>query len=375
MNVISLLAVIVASLVMLVKTVMTSNVGISSNTTQTFAKRMHSSSSLTLSATPSQHRSAVITVYSPNLPISLTLSAFLIISEVSMFRTYFARHWPLLSPAHGFVTLGLAMLVLGANMLGNLNKQATSQETMGLAFWRIVIGSGILVLILGFLNICAVSNSPSSHWPHELTHPFSNQSYIFRAKPLGVTARQVRSKGAIALTIERQKEQTKAWSFVNSSNHSNHASPAKGSTPMTQQQQQQTPYTPYLAGPIPVTPPNNITSKSDRFNPLRRFTAFGGRQPTLPSYHTSPVVDTKGSAKYNFDAEMSDSPSSKYSARPKYLDATSKYGAGLRYGETDVARPVMEISAPLSVNPQFAHLVRPESCMHPSRGGGYVGMI
>ncbi len=119
---------------------------------------MHSFSFLTLSATSSQHRSAVRTVYLPTPPTSLTLSAFLIISEVSIFRTYFARQWPLLSPAHGFVTLGLAMLVLGANMLGNLNKQATSQETMGLAFWRIVIGSGILVLILGFLNICAVSN-------------------------------------------------------------------------------------------------------------------------------------------------------------------------------------------------------------------------
>lgn len=85
------------------------------------------------------------------------MTVFLLVSELSLFRGFFARNWPLLSPAHGFVTLALAMIVLGVNMLGNLNKEATSQESLGLAFWRIVISSGILVFILGWLNLVAVS--------------------------------------------------------------------------------------------------------------------------------------------------------------------------------------------------------------------------
>ena len=81
---------------------------------------------------------------------------FLLVSELTLFRSYFARNWPLLSPLHGFVTLALAMIVLGINMLGNLNKQATSQESLGMAFWRMVIGSGIVIFILGWVNLIAV---------------------------------------------------------------------------------------------------------------------------------------------------------------------------------------------------------------------------
>ena len=83
---------------------------------------------------------------------------FLLVSELSLFRSYYARNWPLLSPLHGFVTLGLSMVVLGINMLGNLNKPATSQKSLGLPFWRIVIGSGTIIFILGFVNVIAVSS-------------------------------------------------------------------------------------------------------------------------------------------------------------------------------------------------------------------------
>ena len=53
------------------------------------------------------------------------------------------------------------MLLLGNNVLGNLNKQATSQKSLGLAFWRIVIAAGIVVIIMGTINLFAVS-IPSS---------------------------------------------------------------------------------------------------------------------------------------------------------------------------------------------------------------------
>lgn len=48
------------------------------------------------------------------------------------------------------------MIVLGINMLGNLNKEAVSQESLGLAFWRVVIAAGILIFILGWMNLVAV---------------------------------------------------------------------------------------------------------------------------------------------------------------------------------------------------------------------------
>jgi len=86
---------------------------------------------------------------------------FLFVSELSLFRAYFARNWPLLSPSRGFVALAIAMLVLGINMLGNLNKPATSQQALGLAFWRVVISSGIIIFILGFVNLIAVSPTKS----------------------------------------------------------------------------------------------------------------------------------------------------------------------------------------------------------------------
>ena len=53
--------------------------------------------------------------------------------------------------------LGTSMLLIGNGILGNLNKQATSQKSLGLAFWRIVIASGIVVIIMGTINLFAVS--------------------------------------------------------------------------------------------------------------------------------------------------------------------------------------------------------------------------
>ena len=70
------------------------------------------------------------------------------------------------------------MIILGVSILGNLNKTATSSESLGEAFWRIVIASGILACIIGLVNIFA--------------------SYAFRNKSLGITARQVRMHGNLA---------------------------------------------------------------------------------------------------------------------------------------------------------------------------------
>ncbi|KAI4129201.1 MAG: hypothetical protein LQ338_002360 [Usnochroma carphineum] len=145
MNIISLLAVIIASFAMLVKTFIVSKFFF-------FDAVSH-----------------VITAF---------LSMFLLLTETPLFKSYFAKNWPLLSPTHGFLTLGILMTILGVSVLGNLNKEATSQASLGTSYWRIVIASGVIVVVLGVANIFA--------------------SYVFRQQKLGVTARQVRAYGAVA---------------------------------------------------------------------------------------------------------------------------------------------------------------------------------
>jgi hypothetical protein len=54
--------------------------------------------------------------------------------------------------------LGVAMIFLGNSILGNLNKEATSQKSLGVPFWRLVIASGIIVFVMGFVNLLTVSS-------------------------------------------------------------------------------------------------------------------------------------------------------------------------------------------------------------------------
>lgn len=246
---------------------------------------------------------------------------FLTASELSLFRSYFARNWPLLSPAHGFVTLALAMIVLGINMLGNLNKQATNQKSLGMAFWRIVIGSGIVIFILGWVNLIA--------------------SYVFRDRSKGITARQVRAHGAVAVH----------------------------KTPMTTSSG--TPSAPELAQSYihhPITPTKSPMKSG---NPFRILTTER-RQSTLPSYHTS----SPQGASPPYPAKDPVSPTSRYS---RATACTKKKVFGIIGRNRDSIAPPLPInvqqrapviSSPMGVNPQFAHLVqRPDSALHPSRTG------
>ena len=90
--------------------------------------------------------------------ITSIISIFLIISEANLFSSYFEKNWPKFSNESGFVFLGLSMIVLGFNILSNLNKSATNIDTLGLPMWRIVIASGIVVSLMGVINIVAVSH-------------------------------------------------------------------------------------------------------------------------------------------------------------------------------------------------------------------------
>ncbi|CAG8976512.1 hypothetical protein HYALB_00006009 [Hymenoscyphus albidus] len=108
--------------------------------------------------------------------VTSAVACFLVVSECNLFQRYFRKNWPNLSPEAGFVPLGLAMVVLGFNTLGNLNKPATSVENLGLALWRIVIAAGILTTTFGVANIIA--------------------TFIFSSIREGITGRQVRDHGA-----------------------------------------------------------------------------------------------------------------------------------------------------------------------------------
>lgn len=57
----------------------------------------------------------------------------------------------------GFIALAAVMMILGVAVLGNLNTAAMSQKALGLAFWRIVISSGILAMVMSVINVLAVS--------------------------------------------------------------------------------------------------------------------------------------------------------------------------------------------------------------------------
>jgi hypothetical protein len=117
--------------------------------------------------------------------ITSGVSLFLIVSEVNLFSGYFARNWPMLSSEHGFTFLGITMIVLGINILGNLNKSPTTEEKLGLAMWRVAIAAGILSLTIGVFNIIS--------------------SIIFQDRKQGITARQVRTHGAVASSANSGK--------------------------------------------------------------------------------------------------------------------------------------------------------------------------
>ncbi|KAF2490929.1 hypothetical protein BU16DRAFT_434924, partial [Lophium mytilinum] len=234
--------------------------------------------------------------------ITALTSMFLVVSECSLFRSFFARNWPLLSPAHGFVGLGCAMIVLGLNILGNMNKEATSQESLGLPFWRLVLASGILCLVIGFFNVVA--------------------SYVFRDSSRGITARRVRSHGAVALTDTESAPNIGIGKSLSINTHTTGSS-SSGTLH-------------HIELTSPVKEPHRT------FSPARTFR--NARNSILPSYHSSSPLRV-----FHSSSNSTDTSPSKKSKR-------SSTGP----------RVPINISAPLNVNPQFAHLVRPDMAHHPS---------
>ncbi|KAF2117579.1 hypothetical protein BDV96DRAFT_597496 [Lophiotrema nucula] len=258
--------------------------------------------------------------------VTALVGLFLVISECSLFRGYFARNWPLLSPSHGFIPLGCAMMVLGLNMLGNMNKEATSQQSLSLPFWRLLVASGILAIIIGFFNVVV--------------------SYVFRDKSRHITARRVRSHGAITLS-ENGDLETGGKAFSINTHHTGSSASRTGTPAM----RMGTPPVD-MGSPLPEPSPQK-EGRFSQFNfssPARLFR--NARNSVLPSYHSA-------------------SPLRPFHSRASSTYSRSTSGEARRWPrkkrESSIPRMPLEISAPLNVNPQFAHLVKPNLAHHPSQ--------
>ncbi|SPO03450.1 uncharacterized protein DNG_06133 [Cephalotrichum gorgonifer] len=102
----------------------------------------------------------------------------LILTELSLLEPYFRRTWPVFSPAHGFAWLGAALVVMGCQVLGNLNESAIQPGKIGREIHNLVLATGILSLTFGAANMVA--------------------TLLFADRKAGINARMIRSDGNLA---------------------------------------------------------------------------------------------------------------------------------------------------------------------------------
>lgn len=109
-----------------------------------------------------------------------SVAMFLILTEVQFgfLRKYIAHSWPIFSNRDGFLWLGLAMVVLGCDMLANLNKPAFSVASLGLPLWRLILAAGVLSITFGIANLIA--------------------TVVLRDGPARLSARMIRADGNLA---------------------------------------------------------------------------------------------------------------------------------------------------------------------------------
>lgn len=50
------------------------------------------------------------------------------------------------------------MFMLGAGVLGNLNRKDMGQDHLGMTFWQIVLSAGVLALVMSTINFVSVSS-------------------------------------------------------------------------------------------------------------------------------------------------------------------------------------------------------------------------
>lgn len=83
------------------------------------------------------------------------MALFLALSELPFGKKFFLHHWPAFSAQSGLGWLGLALIIIGCNILGKLNNANTESKEIGMPWWQLVLASGILNLTFGCLNVIA----------------------------------------------------------------------------------------------------------------------------------------------------------------------------------------------------------------------------
>ncbi|CUS14646.1 unnamed protein product [Tuber aestivum] len=98
----------------------------------------------------------------------------LVMSEISVFQSYFDKRWPLLGSKSSLITIGIAQVVVGFFLLGNLNETAASKQNLGYSFNTLLTSAGVIVSFIGVVNFIA--------------------SYVYSNSLTHTTARMVRSR-------------------------------------------------------------------------------------------------------------------------------------------------------------------------------------
>lgn len=164
-----------------------------------------------------------------------------------------------------------------------------------------------------------------------------------------MTARRVRSHGAQTL-YDTEAPDPKLKAFTISTHHTGSSHSRTATPPIDMGSPQSFHQTPYPTNGSPEAPKSNRLSQFD-FNPLHAFR--NARSSVLPSYHSG------SPSKGLFAARRT---SSIYS---RSTSGQTKRSFWLKRRDSDVPH-VPEISGPINVNPQFAHLVKPDLAHHPS---------
>jgi hypothetical protein len=179
------------------------------------------------------------------------------------------------------------------------------------------------------------------------------QSFVFRDKSRHITARSVRSRGAMTLSevdTESQYDPKHKAFTINTHRTGSTRSNIGGGSPPTHMG---TP--PVDCGSPQLAPPNEPPNRLSQFDfsPLRAFRT--ARQSFLPSYHSTSPTKPQRPASSIYSRTTSGEP-----------QKNRKFWQRKHAQEDEEIPRVPEISYPLNVNPQFAHLVKPNLAHHPS---------
>ncbi|CCX05935.1 hypothetical protein FPQ18DRAFT_84392 [Pyronema domesticum] len=109
---------------------------------------------------------------------------FLIITQCSIFPSYFKTNWPVFARDASLVWQGLGEIGVGISLLANLNEEVASKDILGNSFNTLIIASGACLCLFGLLTVAA--------------------SFVFSGS--SVTARMARSIGNYRKVLNEHKK-------------------------------------------------------------------------------------------------------------------------------------------------------------------------